>query len=251
MRRLSPNPQINAKITAMSTVRTFVNDTVDQVDQTVMVKGWVESRRDHGGLIFIDVRDHSGIAQLVIQPETADAFATAEQLRDEFVIAASGLVRERQENLRNPNLATGAIEIKVDSLEILNRSEPLPIQIHGENQGSNMASEEQRLRYRYLDLRRPKMQDTLRKRAKYYKVLRDYMEAHDFIEVTTPILANSSPEGARDFLVPSRVHSGTFYALPQAPQQFKQLLMVGGVPRYYQTKIPGLIGSTVIFTSLT
>jgi len=211
-------------------MRTLVKDSVNRVGETVVLKGWVQSRRDHGGLIFIDIRDHTGIAQLVIQPEATEAFATAEQLRDEFVISASGEVREREENLKNPHLETGAIEIKVTELTILNRAEPLPIQIHGDA----MAGEDLRLKYRYLDLRRPKMQDMLKKRAAYYKVIRDYMETQAFTEVTTPILANSSPEGARDFLVPSRVHPGKFYALPQAPQQFKQLLMVGGVPRYYQ-----------------
>lgn len=211
-------------------MRTYVTDTVGKVGETVTLKGWVNSRRDHGGLIFIDVRDHTGVAQLAIRPEQAEAFGVAEQLRDEFVISATGTVREREEGLKNPNLASGGIEIKVDELTILNRSEPLPIQIHSEAQ----SSEELRLKYRYLDLRRPKMQERLKQRATYYKVMRDYMEANQFTEVTTPILANSSPEGARDFLVPSRVHAGKFYALPQAPQQFKQLLMVGGVPRYYQ-----------------
>lgn len=212
-------------------MRSIIIDTVDgRLGDEVTVKGWVESRRDHGGLIFIDVRDHSGLLQLIINPEEGQAFTTAEEVRDEFVIAATGLIVNRAPELYNDKIATGKIELDVKSLTILNRSEPLPIQIHGDA----MASEELRLRYRYLDLRRPKMQDTLRKRAKYNKVLRDYMEDHDFIEVTTPILANSSPEGARDFLVPSRVHPGKFYALPQAPQQFKQLLMVGGVPRYYQ-----------------
>lgn len=211
-------------------MRTYVQDTVEHVGDSVAVKGWVQSRRDHGGLIFIDVRDHTGIAQLVIQPEQAEAFKTAEHLRDEFVISATGTVREREEQLRNPNLATGGIEIKVDELTILNRSEPLPIQIHGEA----MANEDLRLKYRYLDLRRPKMQHMLQRRADYYKIMRAYLEKHEFTEVATPILANSSPEGARDFLIPSRIHPGKFYALPQAPQQFKQLLMVGGVPRYYQ-----------------
>ena len=212
-------------------VRILSSDVSSHVGEIVTVKGWVQSRRDHGGLIFIDVRDHTGLVQLLIQPETADAFGVAEQLRDEFVISASGQVRDREEHLKNPNLASGGVEIKVESLTILNRSEPLPIQIHSEETQSN---EELRLKYRYLDLRRPKMQDMLTKRAAYYKNIRTYMEQQQFIEVTTPILANSSPEGARDFLVPSRVHPGKFYALPQAPQQFKQLLMVGGVPRYYQ-----------------
>jgi aspartyl-tRNA synthetase len=202
----------------------------EHIGEDITLKGWVQTRRDHGGLIFIDVRDHTGIAQLVIQPDNAEAFTVAEQLRDEFVISATGIVTEREEHLKNPNISSGGIEIKVHDLTILNRSEPLPIQIHGDA----IANEDLRLKYRYLDLRRPKMQETLKKRAAYYKVLRDYMEAQQFTEVTTPILANSSPEGARDFLVPSRVHPGKFYALPQAPQQFKQLLMVGGVPKYYQ-----------------
>ena len=211
-------------------MRTFVADTPGKVGETVTVKGWVNSRRDHGGLIFIDVRDHTGVAQLNIRPEQAEAFKLGEQLRDEFVVSATGKVVERGEGLANPNIATGSVEIIVDELTILNRSEALPIQISGDA----MANEDLRLKYRYLDLRRPKMQQRLQQRAQYYKVMRDYMEQNQFTEVTTPILANSSPEGARDFLVPSRVHPGKFYALPQAPQQFKQLLMVGGVPRYYQ-----------------
>lgn len=211
-------------------MRKLTKDIVNQIGETVTLQGWVQSRRDHGGLIFIDIRDHTGIAQLVIQPEAKESFEIAEQLRDEFVISAIGMVKERDEHLKNPHLETGAVEIVVETLSILNCAEPLPIQISGDA----MAGEELRLKYRYLDLRRPKMQDMLKKRAAYYKVMRDYMEENDFTEVATPILANSSPEGARDFLVPSRVHPGTFYALPQAPQQFKQLLMVGGVPRYYQ-----------------
>jgi aspartyl-tRNA synthetase len=211
-------------------MRTLATDSIQKIDQEITVRGWVQSRRDHGGLIFIDLRDHTGLVQLVIQPEAAESFAVAEQLRDEFVISATGDVRERDDSLKNPNLATGGIEIKVNMLSILNRADTLPIQPFSDAQ----ANEELRLKYRYLDLRRPKMQETLQKRARYYKVIRDYMESAEFTEVTTPVLANSSPEGARDFLVPSRVHPGAFYALPQAPQQFKQLLMVGGVPRYYQ-----------------
>lgn len=210
--------------------RTIASDAVDKIGQHISVSGWVHSRRDHGGLIFIDLRDHTGLLQLVINPEHAESFRVAEELRDEYVIRAEGAVCERAEELRNEKIPTGSIEIEVDSLTILNRAETLPIQPFAEAQ----ANEELRLKYRYLDLRRPKVQDTLRRRAAYNKYMRDYMEAHGFTEVTTPILANSSPEGARDFLVPSRVHEGKFYALPQAPQQFKQLLMVGGVPRYYQ-----------------
>ncbi len=210
--------------------RIVASDTTKHVTKSVLVKGWVHSRRDHGGLIFIDLRDHSGILQLTIQPDHKDAFSLAEELRDEFVIEAEGMIVERAEELRNPHIATGSIELVVEKLSILNRSEPLPILVNSEQP----ISEENRLRYRYLDLRRPKMQHMLRKRADLYRVMRDYMDSREFTEVATPILANSSPEGARDFLIPSRVHPGKFYALPQAPQQFKQLLMVGGVPRYYQ-----------------
>ncbi len=197
----------------------------------VQLAGWVNSRRDHGGLIFIDLRDHTGVIQLVIDPQTKDAFELAEHLRDEYVITAEGTVRQRGEGLENPNIPTGDIEVVVESMTLLNRSEALPVSTHDEGV---LAGEELRLKYRYLDLRRPSMQKRLARRSEYYRILRDYMHEHEFIEVTTPILANSSPEGARDFIIPSRLHPGQFYALPQAPQQFKQLLMVGGVPRYYQ-----------------
>ncbi len=210
--------------------RTYSSEAPQLVGQQISVSGWVHSRRDHGGLIFIDVRDHTGILQLVINPETPEAFGIAEQLRDEFVIRAEGMVREREGDLKNDKIATGGIEVAVESITILNRAETLPIQPFAEQQ----ANEELRLKYRYLDLRRPKMQHILQRRAKMFSTIREFMEAGEFTEVTTPILANSSPEGARDFLIPSRLHEGKFYALPQAPQQFKQLLMVGGVPRYYQ-----------------
>jgi aspartyl-tRNA synthetase len=210
--------------------RILAENTPQKIGSTISVSGWVQSRRDHGGLIFIDLRDHTGLVQLVIDPSKAEAFELAEQLRDEFVIRSSGLVRERGEGLTNPNIASGAIEIAIDQLEILNRAETLPIQPFADAQ----ANEELRLKYRYLDLRRPKMQYILKRRSEMFSFLRNYMQNNDFTEVTTPILANSSPEGARDFLIPSRLHEGKFYALPQAPQQFKQLLMVGGVSRYYQ-----------------
>ncbi len=211
-------------------MRTYAVAAPEQIGSEITVKGWVQSRRDHGGLIFIDLRDHTGIVQLVIRPDNEEGFKIAEELRDEFVISATGQVAEREDGLKNPNIPTGGVEIILNKLSILNRAEPLPIQLHGEN----ISSEEQRLRYRFLDLRRDKMQSMLKKRAQMYKVMRTYMEEQEFTEVTTPILANSSPEGARDFLIPSRLQAGKFYALPQAPQQFKQLLMVGGVPRYYQ-----------------
>ncbi len=193
--------------------------------------GWVNTRRDHGGVIFTDLRDHTGLVQLVFNPEQAKVFATAETLRDEFCISVEGEVRKRGVNLENPNIETGKIEIVVDSLEILNKAEPLPVATRDEGQQSN---EDLRLKYRFLDMRRVSMQTMIKRRAEFNKILREYMYEHDFTEVATPILANSSPEGARDFLIPSRVHPGKFYALPQAPQQFKQLLMVGGIPRYYQ-----------------
>ena len=210
--------------------RTYTKDTPSLAGQRVAVSGWVHSRRDHGGLIFIDVRDHTGIVQLVINPDAPEAFAHAAELRDEYVIRAEGEARERAEELKNDKIPTGSIEIVVDTLAILNRAEALPIQPFADAQ----ANEELRFKYRYLDLRRPKIQDMLRKRAEMYARIHTYMDEREFIEVQTPILANSSPEGARDFLIPARLQEGKFYALPQAPQQFKQLLMVGGVPRYYQ-----------------
>ena len=212
-------------------MRILTGELKTKINETVTVAGWVNSRRDHGGLIFIDLRDHQGIIQLVITPENQQAFALAETLRDEFVVSVTGLIRERAADLKNPHIETGDIELVVESMELLNRSDTPPVNTHDDGPESG---EELRLKYRYLDLRRPSMQKTLRRRAKFYSYLRNYMDQHDFIEVTTPILANSSPEGARDFLVPSRLKSGLFYALPQAPQQFKQLLMVGGLPRYYQ-----------------
>ena len=211
--------------------RVLAAETSAEVGKNITVAGWVHSRRDHGGLIFIDLRDHTGVVQLVINPDKPAAFKLAESLRDEFVIRASGVVTERGEGLKNPNIASGNVEIVVENLEILNRAETLPIQPFAEE---NQAGEDLRFKYRYLDLRRPKMQQMLKKRAEMYRRMHQYMDTRDFIEIQTPILANSSPEGARDFLIPSRLQEGKFYALPQAPQQFKQLLMVGGVPRYYQ-----------------
>ena len=211
--------------------RVLAAETSAEVGKNITVAGWVHSRRDHGGLIFIDLRDHTGLVQLVINPEQAEAFRLAESLRDEFVIRASGVVTERGEGLKNPNIASGDVEIVVENLEILNRAETLPIQPFAEE---NQAGEDLRFKYRYLDLRRPTMQQMLKKRAEMYRRMHQYMDTRDFIEIQTPILANSSPEGARDFLIPSRLQENKFYALPQAPQQFKQLLMVGGVPRYYQ-----------------
>ncbi len=212
-------------------MRTLTKNSKNMVGEKITVKGWVNSRRDHGGLIFIDLRDHSGLLQLVISPDFMDSFKLAEKCRDEFVVSATGVVKERDENLKNPHILTGDIELVVEDFEILNRSEPLPVTVSDNGQKSN---EELRLKYRFLDLRREKMQKMLHRRAEFYREIRIFMENREFVEIATPILANSSPEGARDFLIPSRVHPGKFYALPQAPQQFKQLLMVGGIDKYYQ-----------------
>ena len=212
-------------------MRNLANELVNFLGKEVTVKGWVNSRRDHGGLIFIDLRDHTDIIQLVITPDTKDSFKLAETIRDEFVLEATGKIREREPDLINPNIHTGKIELVVKELTLLNKSEPLPVNTHDDGEKS---SEEQRLKFRYLDLRRPSMQNLLKRRSEFYRFIRNYMYDHDFTEITTPILANSSPEGARDFLVPSRLHPGKFYALPQAPQQFKQLLMVSGVDKYFQ-----------------
>ena len=216
--------------------RILAKQTVELIGQEVKLMGWANSRRDHGGVIFIDLRDESGLVQVTVHPDSKEAFKLAEGVRDEYVLKVIGRVIEREKNLINPNLETGTVEVVVEILEILNKSEPLPfpVSVGPENKEEQNVGEDVRLKYRYLDLRRPKMQHMLKRRAEMYAFIRKYMEANDFTEIATPILANSSPEGARDFLIPSRFNRGKFFALPQAPQQFKQLLMVGGVPRYYQ-----------------
>jgi len=199
------------------------------LDQDVTLCGWVHRRRDHGGVIFIDLRDREGLVQVVIDPDTPDAFANAERVRNEYVLRVVGRVRRRPEGTVNPNLATGAVEVLTRELEILNRSEPLPFQLDDED-----TSEEVRLRYRYLDLRRPQMQERLRLRTRVISTLRQLLEQHGFMDIETPMLTKATPEGARDYLVPSRTHPGCFFALPQSPQLFKQLLMMAGLDRYYQ-----------------
>ncbi|MFA5991597.1 MAG: aspartate--tRNA ligase [Candidatus Doudnabacteria bacterium] len=214
--------------------RTLSLHATKLVGSDVSVSGWVNSRRDHGGVIFIDLRDHTGLVQLTVHPEAKEAFETANICRDEFVITAVGKVIDRAPELVNKNIPTGTIEIIVSKLTVLNTAKALPFQVahgHGEETLSN---EDLRLKYRFLDLRREKMQRMLIRRHKMIKNIRDWMDSKGFIEISTPILTSSSPEGARDFLVPSRLHPGKFYALPQAPQQFKQLLMTGGVPKYFQ-----------------
>jgi aspartyl-tRNA synthetase len=203
----------------------------DFVDREVVLCGWVHRRRDHGGVIFVDLRDRDGLVQVVFDPDRAAIFATAEQVRSEYVLQVTGRVRRRPAGTENPDLATGAIEVLGTDLTVLNAAETPPMQLdeHGIE-----VSEELRLRHRYLDLRRPEMQGRLRVRSRVTQVLRGFLDKHGFLDIETPILTKSTPEGARDYLVPSRVHPGEFYALPQSPQLFKQLLMMSGLDRYYQ-----------------
>ncbi|MHC9835395.1 aspartate--tRNA ligase [Corynebacterium diphtheriae] len=199
--------------------------------QTVTLTGWVSRRRDHGGVIFIDLRDSSGLVQVVFREN--DVAEQAHHLRSEFCIKVTGEVEARPEGSENPNLASGAIEVNVTDLEILNEAAPLPFQIDDVSQGGEVG-EETRLKYRYLDLRRPNQGAALRLRSQANKAARNVLDSHDFVEIETPTLTRSTPEGARDFLVPARLKPGSWYALPQSPQLFKQLLMVAGMERYYQ-----------------
>jgi aspartyl-tRNA synthetase len=205
----------------------LVNEQLD--GQTVVLTGWVNRRRDHGGVIFIDLRDREGIVQVVFDPDRAETFALAEQVRNEFVLRLTARVRPRPAGTENANLVSGKIELLGLELEILNRSEPLPFLLDDDNVG-----EDTRLRYRFLDLRRPEMQAKLRLRAKVSHFLRQHLEGNGFLDLETPMLTRATPEGARDYLVPSRTHPGEFFALPQSPQLFKQLLMISGFDRYYQ-----------------
>ena len=198
------------------------------IGQVVTLTGWVDRRRDHGGVAFIDLRDASGIAQVVIREEIAH------DLRAEYVLAVTGEVSARPEGNANPNLPTGEIEVVVSDVEILNASAPLPFQVSDHAEDAGQVGEEARLRYRYLDLRRSAMQHAIRLRAKVSQAARRVLDSHDFVEIETPTLTRSTPEGARDFLVPARLAPGSWYALPQSPQLFKQLLMVAGMERYYQ-----------------
>ena len=204
-----------------------VNESL--IDQVVTVSGWAHRRRDHGGVIFIDLRDASGLLQVVVDPDAVDAFALAETVRNEHVLKITARVRPRPEGTTNPEMPTGMVEVYATDIEILNRAAPIPFQLDEDE-----VSEAVRLRYRYLDLRRESMQKIFRLRSGVTKYFRDFLEAENFVDIETPILTKSTPEGARDYLVPSRVHQGDFFALPQSPQLFKQLLMVAGFERYYQ-----------------
>ena len=204
------------------------NITASYIGQTVTLCGWVNKRRDLGGLIFIDLRDREGIVQVMFDPDLPEVQAIANTLRSEFCVKVTGTVRARPEGQVNAQMATGEIEIIGTGLEIFNKSAVLPLDWNQEN------SEEQRLRYRYLDLRRPLMSQRLQFRAKVTAAVRRYLEGDGFLDIETPILTKATPEGARDYLVPSRTHKGEFFALPQSPQLFKQLLMMSGMDRYYQ-----------------
>ncbi|MFV1981603.1 MAG: aspartate--tRNA ligase, partial [Rhodothermia bacterium] len=201
-----------------------------QVGEDVEVVGWVHRRRDHGGVIFLDIRDRTGVVQVVFDPDTEESFATADRVRNEFVLHMRGKVRPRPDGTVNPDMATGEVEVLGRTLEILNVSQTPPFQLDKHSE----AGEDVRLRYRYLDLRRPEMQQRLRTRAKISSAVRRHLEGKGFWEIETPTLTRATPEGARDYLVPSRTHPGQFFALPQSPQVFKQLLMISGMDKYYQ-----------------
>ncbi|MBS0398241.1 MAG: aspartate--tRNA ligase, partial [Proteobacteria bacterium] len=199
-----------------------------QIDQTITVAGWAQRRRDHGGVIFVDLRDRSGLLQIVFDPDRADVFAQAERIRNEFVLDVTGKVRARPAGTTNTHLKSGEVELLCQQLTILNRADPLPFQL------DETVSEEVRLKYRYLDLRREEMRERLLLRHRITRAMRHYLDEHGFIDIETPMLTKATPEGARDYLVPSRTHPRKFFALPQSPQIFKQLLMVAGFDRYYQ-----------------
>lgn len=211
-------------------MRTLIKDIVNKKGETVLLKGWVDTRRDHGKLIFIDLRDRSGICQVVFSPQT-DIYEKAKELRSEWVIELKGQINERPKGMENSKLLTGLVEVEVKELNIINSAKTLPISI--DTDGSEIG-EDNRLKYRYLDLRRQRMQRNIRMRHQLIQFIRNFLSQQDFVEVETPILTKSTPEGARDYVVPSRLHAGKFYALPQSPQQYKQLLMVAGLERYFQ-----------------
>ena len=210
--------------------RIFINETISKIGEKVRVSGWVNVRRDHGKLIFIDLRDRSGLLQVVFSNASKDLWKVADTLRPEWVVSIEGLVKERPENLKNPKIETGNVELEAEALEVLNESKTPPFEIGQKDK----VNEELRVEYRYLDLRDPKMQENLMKRSEILRFFNNYLKDKSFVEIETPDLTKGTPEGAREFVVPSRKHSGKFYVLPQSPQQFKQLLMVAGFERYFQ-----------------
>ncbi len=209
----------------------MTSEILDKKGEEVELAGWIDSRRDHGKIIFFDLRDRTGLVQLVLAPSSGAAYELAETLRPEWVVKIKGEVRNRPNGTENPNLPTGQLEIAVKEIEVLSKSEALPFPISGDGYEID---EEIRMRHRYLDLRRARLQKNVRHRHLITKYMRDYLSQRGFVEVETPILSKSTPEGARDYLVPSRLYAGKFYALPQSPQQYKQLLMVAGMERYFQ-----------------
>ncbi len=214
----------------MKFMRTYVNDTPKHPGGKVELYGWIHNRRDHGKLIFIDVRDRTGLVQVVFEPSSS-GYANAEKVRSEWVVKITGIVQARPERMINKDIETGTIEIHGDTVDIISEAATLPFEIDKDTRAIN---EETRLKYRYLDLRSQRMAHNIRLRDKVTQLVRDYFHRNDFIEIETPILTKTSPEGARDFLVPSRLQPGKFYALPQSPQQYKQLLMIAGFERYFQ-----------------
>jgi aspartyl-tRNA synthetase len=204
--------------------------TTDHLAEVVDLCGWVHRRRDHGGVIFIDLRDRAGLVQIVFDPDSPETFAVAESVRSEYVLKIQGIVRNRPEGTVNPNMPTGEIEVLVKQVEVLNKAETPPFPLEGDIE----VNEETRLKYRYIDLRRTEMQQKMKIRRDVTRCLRNFLDDHDFYEIETPYLTKATPEGARDYIVPSRVHDDAFYALPQSPQLYKQLLMISGMDRYYQ-----------------
>lgn len=208
--------------------RLWIKDTLQYLNQEVSLYGWVNSRRDHGKIIFIDLRDKTGIIQLVFSPDKKEVYELADKLRSEWVIEIRGKVNARPKSMENAKLITGSIEIEVNSLQILTEAKTPPFDVSSDGKE---IGEDLRLKYRYLDLRRERMRKNLNHRHQFIKFIRDYLTEKEFVEVETPELTKSTPEGARDYVVPSRLDSGKFYALPQSPQQYKQLLMVAGLER--------------------
>ncbi len=212
-------------------MRTPISDTIKNEGKKLTVAGWLHARRDHGKIIFIDLRDMTGLLQVVFTPKNESLYKAAEELRPEWVVRISGTIKARPENMKNPDIATGDFELVAEEFEVLSYAETPPFPIEGD--GYDIA-EDLRWKYRYLDMRRPRVVEILKKRARVKQFIRERLSGRGFLEVDTPILTKSTPEGARDFLVPSRIHPGQFYALPQSPQQYKQLLMVAGLEKYFQ-----------------
>ncbi len=211
-------------------MRTLISETVSKSGEVVTISGWIDARRDHGKLVFLDVRDRSGVLQVVFTPEK-EIHALAQTLRGEWVVTITGKINTRPEKMVNPNIPTGTIELEATQCEVINQAETVPFSVGTDGKEIDEAI---RLQYRYLDLRRPRLQKNIRAKSKMMNFVRNFLIAHDFVDIETPLLTKSTPEGARDFIVPARIETGTFYALPQSPQQYKQLLMVAGFERYFQ-----------------